>query len=441
MATVTFKDATRVYPGSTHPAVDKFSLEIGDGEFMVLVGPSGCGKSTSLRMLAGLEEVSDGDIYIGDRQVTNSAPKDRDIAMVFQNYALYPHMTVADNMGFALKMAGVNKDERERRVREAAELLGLTEFLDRKPKAMSGGQRQRVAMGRAIVRSPQVFCMDEPLSNLDAKLRVSTRTQIAALQQRLGVTTVYVTHDQVEAMTMGDRVCVLKDGVLQQVDTPLGLYDHPANLFVAGFIGSPAMNLLAREDDRQRRVGERARDFSRHHAGGPKGPQRRHHHRHPSGGLRGLRIPGRHACQGHLGRGAGRRRVRLRRDRRGARHGDRVWHAGGRSGGGAATLRQGLDGPRDGRPQGDPRIRLGVGRADRQARLTRPRRRPGSAWTRPLGPDSFPGSEGKKSPSRGRKRTAERAQTHGRAGADARPSRRGTSQGTDSALISGPAAG
>jgi multiple sugar transport system ATP-binding protein len=244
MATVTFKNATRVYPGATEPAVDKFNLEIGDGEFMVLVGPSGCGKSTSLRMLAGLEEVTDGDIYIGDREVTNAAPKDRDIAMVFQNYALYPHMTVADNMGFALKMAGVNKDERDKRVREAAELLGLTEFLDRKPKAMSGGQRQRVAMGRAIVRSPQVFCMDEPLSNLDAKLRVSTRTQIAALQQRLGVTTVYVTHDQVEAMTMGDRVCVLKDGLLQQVDTPLGLYDHPANLFVAGFIGSPAMNLL-----------------------------------------------------------------------------------------------------------------------------------------------------------------------------------------------------
>jgi multiple sugar transport system ATP-binding protein len=244
MATVTFRDASRVYPGSTHPAVDKLNLEIGDGEFMVLVGPSGCGKSTSLRMLAGLEEVSDGDIYIGDKQVTHAAPKDRDIAMVFQNYALYPHMTVADNMGFALKMAGVSKDERDRRVREAAELLGLTEFLDRKPKAMSGGQRQRVAMGRAIVRSPQVFCMDEPLSNLDAKLRVSTRTQIAGLQQRLGVTTVYVTHDQVEAMTMGDRVCVLKDGLLQQVDTPLGLYDNPANLFVAGFIGSPAMNLL-----------------------------------------------------------------------------------------------------------------------------------------------------------------------------------------------------
>jgi multiple sugar transport system ATP-binding protein len=244
MATVTFEGATRVYPGSSEPAVDKLDLEIGDGEFMVLVGPSGCGKSTSLRMLAGLEEVTEGSIRIGDRDVTNVAPKDRDIAMVFQNYALYPHMTVADNMGFALKMAGVRKEERDQRVREAAELLGLTEFLGRRPKAMSGGQRQRVAMGRAIVRNPQVFCMDEPLSNLDAKLRVSTRTQIASLQQRLGVTTVYVTHDQVEAMTMGDRVAVLKDGVLQQVDTPLNLYDHPANLFVAGFIGSPAMNLL-----------------------------------------------------------------------------------------------------------------------------------------------------------------------------------------------------
>ncbi|MGI8434300.1 MAG: ABC transporter ATP-binding protein [Nocardioidaceae bacterium] len=244
MASVSFHDATRLYPGGVTPAVDKLNLEIGDGEFMVLVGPSGCGKSTSLRMLAGLEEVSEGQIFIGDRDVTNMAPKDRDIAMVFQNYALYPHMSVADNMGFALKMAGVSKDERAKRVQEAAELLGLDTLLDRKPKAMSGGQRQRVAMGRAIVRNPQVFCMDEPLSNLDAKLRVSTRTQIAALQQRLGVTTVYVTHDQVEAMTMGDRVAVLKDGLLQQVDTPLNLYDNPANLFVAGFIGSPAMNLL-----------------------------------------------------------------------------------------------------------------------------------------------------------------------------------------------------
>jgi multiple sugar transport system ATP-binding protein len=244
MATVTFRNATRVYPGSTKPAVDSFDLEIGDGEFMVLVGPSGCGKSTSLRMLAGLEEVTSGQVLIGDRDVTHLPPKDRDIAMVFQNYALYPHMTVAENMGFALKMGGVDKHERERRVKEAAELLGLSELLDRKPKAMSGGQRQRVAMGRAIVRNPQVFCMDEPLSNLDAKLRVSTRTQIAALQQRLGVTTVYVTHDQVEAMTMGDRVAVMRDGLLQQVDTPLALYDQPVNLFVAGFIGSPAMNLL-----------------------------------------------------------------------------------------------------------------------------------------------------------------------------------------------------
>ncbi|MEA5118295.1 MAG: sn-glycerol-3-phosphate ABC transporter ATP-binding protein UgpC [Propionicimonas sp.] len=245
MATVSFVEATRVYPGSDHPAVDKLNLEIGDGEFMVLVGPSGCGKSTSLRMLAGLEEVNHGQIMIGDRDVTDLPPKDRDIAMVFQNYALYPHMTVADNMGFALKMAGVPKADRDKRVLEAAKLLGLESFLSRKPKALSGGQRQRVAMGRAIVRQPQVFLMDEPLSNLDAKLRVSTRTQIAALVARLGVTTVYVTHDQIEAMTMGDRVAVLKDGLQQQVDSPLTLYDAPLNLFVAGFIGSPAMNLIA----------------------------------------------------------------------------------------------------------------------------------------------------------------------------------------------------
>ncbi|HET6299757.1 MAG TPA: sn-glycerol-3-phosphate ABC transporter ATP-binding protein UgpC [Kribbella sp.] len=244
MATVSFKSATRVYPGTEAPAVDKLNLEIEDGEFMVLVGPSGCGKSTSLRMLAGLEEVNEGSIYIGDRDVTHRPPKERDIAMVFQNYALYPHMSVADNMGFALKMQGVSKEDRAKRVMEAAKLLGLEDYLDRKPKALSGGQRQRVAMGRAIVRNPQVFLMDEPLSNLDAKLRVQTRTQIAELQQRLGVTTVYVTHDQVEAMTMGDRVAVLKDGLLQQVDTPLNLYDAPKNKFVAGFIGSPAMNLL-----------------------------------------------------------------------------------------------------------------------------------------------------------------------------------------------------
>ncbi len=244
MASVTFKDATRLYPGGTRAAVDKLNLEIADGEFLVLVGPSGCGKSTSLRMLAGLEEVNNGQILIGDRDVTDVPPKDRDIAMVFQNYALYPHMTVAENMGFALKIAGVAKEERAERVLEAAKLLDLEPYLARKPKALSGGQRQRVAMGRAIVRKPQVFLMDEPLSNLDAKLRVQTRTQIASLQRRLGVTTVYVTHDQVEAMTMGDRVAVLKDGILQQVDTPRNLYERPANVFVAGFIGSPAMNLL-----------------------------------------------------------------------------------------------------------------------------------------------------------------------------------------------------
>ena len=244
MATVTFENATRIYPGNPKPSVDKLNIEIADGEFLVFVGPSGCGKSTSLRMLAGLEEVNGGRILIGDRDVTNLSPKDRDVAMVFQNYALYPHMSVADNMGFALKIAGVDKAEIRKRVEEAAKILDLTEYLDRKPKALSGGQRQRVAMGRAIVRSPQVFLMDEPLSNLDAKLRVQTRTQIASLQRRLGVTTVYVTHDQVEAMTMGDRVAVLKDGLLQQCAPPREMYDAPANVFVAGFIGSPAMNLI-----------------------------------------------------------------------------------------------------------------------------------------------------------------------------------------------------
>ena len=244
MASVVFESASRIYPGTTSPAVDRLNLTVHDGEFLVLVGPSGCGKSTSLRMLAGLEDIDSGRILIGDKDVTHVASKDRDIAMVFQSYALYPHMTVAENMGFALKIAGVDPAERDRRVLEAAKLLDLEPYLERKPKALSGGQRQRVAMGRAIVREPQVFLMDEPLSNLDAKLRVATRTQIAALQRRLGITTVYVTHDQVEAMTMGDRVAVLKDGLLQQVDTPRNLYHNPANAFVAGFIGSPAMNLL-----------------------------------------------------------------------------------------------------------------------------------------------------------------------------------------------------
>ena len=243
MATVTFENATRIYPGNDRPSVDALNLEIADGEFLVLVGPSGCGKSTSLRMLAGLEDVNAGRILIGDRDVTDVQPKDRDIAMVFQNYALYPHMSVRENMGFALKIAGVSKEEINKRVEEAAKILDLEPYLDRKPKALSGGQRQRVAMGRAIVRKPQVFLMDEPLSNLDAKLRVQTRTQIASLQRELGVTTVYVTHDQTEALTMGDRIAVLKDGVLQQVGTPREMYDHPANEFVAGFIGSPAMNL------------------------------------------------------------------------------------------------------------------------------------------------------------------------------------------------------
>jgi multiple sugar transport system ATP-binding protein len=242
--TVKFDDVSLMYPGGTTPAVSHLNLDIAEGEFLVLVGPSGCGKSTSLRMLAGLEPISAGKILIGDRDVTHVAAKDRDIAMVFQNYALYPHMSVAENMGFALKIAKVSKDEIDRRVKEAAKLLDLTEYLERKPKALSGGQRQRVAMGRAIVREPQVFLMDEPLSNLDAKLRVQTRTQIAALQKRLGTTTVYVTHDQVEAMTMGDRVAVLKDGVLQQVGTPAELYNEPNNAFVAAFIGSPSMNLI-----------------------------------------------------------------------------------------------------------------------------------------------------------------------------------------------------
>src|ERR1700759_648185 len=241
MATVDYVDATCIYPGATAPSVDSLNLDLQDGEFMVLVGPSGSGKSTALRMLAGLEEVSAGEIRINGDDVSHKPPKDRDIAMVFQNYALYPHMSVAENMGFALKLKGVPKEERNRKVREAAALLDLEHYLDRKPKALSGGQRQRVAMGRAIVREPSGFLMEEPLSNLDAKLRVETRANIAGLQARLGTTTIYVTHDQVEAMTMGHRVAVLRDGELQQVDTPRNLYDKPGNAFVAGFIGSPAL--------------------------------------------------------------------------------------------------------------------------------------------------------------------------------------------------------
>jgi multiple sugar transport system ATP-binding protein len=256
MTTVTYDEATRIYPGTDEPAVDRLDLDIGDGELLVLVGPSGSGKSTALRMLAGLEPLDAGAIRIGERDVSDVRPRDRDIAMVFQNYALYPQLSVAANMGFALKQQGVSKEERAKRVAETARILDLTPYLDRKPKHLSGGQRQRVAMGRAIVRRPAVYLMDEPLSNLDAKLRVQTRTEVVELQDRLGVTTVYVTHDQVEAMTMGDRVAVLKDGVLQQCAAPSELYHRPVNLFVAGFIGSPAMNLIPIDNRRPLQIAD-----------------------------------------------------------------------------------------------------------------------------------------------------------------------------------------
>ncbi len=246
MAEIVLDRVTKVFPDG-YEAVKEMNLEIGDGEFMILVGPSGCGKSTALRMIAGLEEISDGEVKIGGETVNERAPKDRDIAMVFQNYALYPHMTVRENMGFALKLAGADKGERERKVEEAAEILDLKQHLDRRPANLSGGQRQRVAMGRAIVRDPKAFLLDEPLSNLDAKLRVQMRTQLAQLQSRLETTTVYVTHDQTEAMTLGDRVAVMRAGELQQVGTPEELYNQPKNLFVAGFIGSPAMNFMPGE--------------------------------------------------------------------------------------------------------------------------------------------------------------------------------------------------
>ena len=252
MADVVFNEVEKIYDNGFH-AVHDLSLDISDGEFLVLVGPSGCGKTTALRMVAGLEEISDGEVFIGDRVVNELTPKERDIAMVFQNYALYPHLSVYENIAFGLRLRKEAKDETHRRVTWAAQMLDLTPYLDRKPKQLSGGQRQRVAMGRAIVRQPQVFLMDEPLSNLDAKLRVQMRADIAKLQHELATTTIYVTHDQVEAMTMGDRVAVMRDGVLQQVGAPQELYDTPANLFVAGFIGTPPMNLLEATVARQRR--------------------------------------------------------------------------------------------------------------------------------------------------------------------------------------------
>jgi multiple sugar transport system ATP-binding protein len=254
LASVDYVEATRLYPGTPKAAVDKLNLAVADGELLVLVGPSGSGKSTALRMLAGLEPLDGGRVLIGGDDVSSVRPRERDIAMVFQSYALYPNLDVAQNMGFALKQQGVSKEERARRVRDVAKILDLEPYLDRKPRNLSGGQRQRVAMGRAIVRQPRVYLMDEPLSNLDAKLRVQTRAELVELQKRLAVTTVYVTHDQVEAMTMGHRVAVLRDGELQQVDAPSALYHEPTNQFVAGFIGSPAMNMLPVSVDRSIKI-------------------------------------------------------------------------------------------------------------------------------------------------------------------------------------------
>ena len=303
MAEVRFEDVAKIYPDGTR-AVSDLDLEVGDGEFMVLVGPSGCGKTTALRMLAGLEEISEGVLRIGDRVVNHVPARDRDIAMVFQSYALYPHLSVYENIAFGLRVKKIPKDEIDRRVQEAARVLDLEPFLKRKPRALSGGQRQRVAMGRAIVRQPQAFLMDEPLSNLDAKLRVQMRAEIARLQHDLGVTTVYVTHDQIEAMTMGDRVAVMRKGELQQVAEPQDLYDRPLNLFVGGFIGSPAMNMLEATLERQQRQHRRDRrlalDRTRRRDGRspPRAeglPGRNCDPRHPAGAPRGRRARPRHA--------------------------------------------------------------------------------------------------------------------------------------------------
>ena len=314
MAEVTLKALTKSFKNIT--AVNSMDLAIRDGEFMVFVGPSGCGKTTALRMIAGLEEPTDGEILIGDRLVNDVSPKDRDIAMVFQNYALYPHMSVYDNMAFGLKLRKVPKAEIKSRVDEVAGMLGLQQLLDRKPKALSGGQRQRVALGRAIVRKPQVFLMDEPLSNLDAKLRVQTRNEIIKLHRRLGVTTIYVTHDQVEAMTMGDRITVMKDGLIQQVDTPLNLYNKPVNMFVAGFIGSPAMNFIQGKVEGDGKAPGVQRRFLPGEAAGRPGGTPEGAHRQ---GSRVGRSPERHLRQGHPPGHGERRRQRVQGNGRRAR--------------------------------------------------------------------------------------------------------------------------
>ena len=311
MAEIALEDITKRYPDGFE-AVKHMDLDVADSEFIILVGPSGCGKSTALRMIAGLEDITDGELKIGGEVVNDRAPKDRDIAMVFQNYALYPHMTVGENMGFALKLAHVDKQEIAQKVNEAAKTLDLTQHLDRKPANLSGGQRQRVAMGRAIVRDPKAFLMDEPLSNLDAKLRVQMRTEVSRIQKRLGTTTVYVTHDQTEAMTLGDRVAVMRSGELQQVGAPQELYEHPKNIFVAGFIGSPAMNFLpVKVEGDEHRHPDRQRAALRRAAPGARGRrQARPHRRHPPRGLRGRR-PGRRPARPrhHLQRADRRARV------------------------------------------------------------------------------------------------------------------------------------
>lgn len=380
MAEIVLDGITKRYPDGAL-AVHDFNLTIADGEFVILVGPSGCGKSTTLNMIAGLEDITEGTLRIDGRVVNDRAPKDRDIAMVFQSYALYPHMNVRDNMGFALRLAKTDKAVVNAKVEEAARILDLTQHLDRKPANLSGGQRQRVAMGRAIVRDPKAFLMDEPLSNLDAKLRVQMRTQIAALQRRLGTTTVYVTHDQVEAMTLGDRVVVMRGGVVQQVGTPQDLYDGPVNLFVAGFIGSPGMNLLAAtlEQGRLRPPRRSAARGPRPPATGAPGRAARAHRRHPARGLRGRRPRRRTARRPHLHRHRRRPGVRRLRRLRPLHRGGRPdrYSRTGRARGGLRPSRHRNAGPPD-RRQAQPRHPGRRGQRARSVarRVPHPRLRP-----------------------------------------------------------------